>query len=75
MTTVAMSDGMLPAAFSLIEGDSSFRQPTATVVIGGLMTATLLRLLVIPVVCTLVDDFERFVTGQFRAPSKQGPAE
>ena len=35
MTTVAMSCGMLPAALSLVEGDPSFRQPMATVVIGG----------------------------------------
>jgi multidrug efflux pump subunit AcrB len=66
MTTVAMSAGMLPAALSLMEGDSSFRQPMATVVIGGLATSTLLSLLVIPVMYTFIDDFERFVTGRFR---------
>jgi multidrug efflux pump subunit AcrB len=66
MTTVAMSCGMLPAALSLVEGDSSFRQPMATVVIGGLITSTALSLLIIPVVYTFIDDFEHFVTRRFR---------
>ena len=66
MTTVAMSCGMLPAALSLVEGDSSFRQPMATVVIGGLVTSTALSLLVIPVVYTFIDDFENFITRRFK---------
>jgi multidrug efflux pump subunit AcrB len=66
MTTVAMSAGMLPAALSLMEGDSSFRQPMATVVIGGLATSTLLSLLVIPVMYTFIDDFETLITRRFR---------
>ncbi|MGY9049857.1 MAG: efflux RND transporter permease subunit, partial [Rhodobacterales bacterium] len=70
MTTVAMSCGMLPAALSLVEGESSFRQPMDTVVIGGLVTSTLLSLLVIPVVYTFIDDFEGFVTRRFRTSSK-----
>ena len=56
MTTIAMGCGMLPVAFSLTGGDSSFRQPMAIVVIGGLMTSTFLSLLVIPVIFTFVDD-------------------
>ncbi|SPF81708.1 efflux RND transporter permease subunit [Pseudoprimorskyibacter insulae] len=59
MTTIAMSAGMAPAAFSLVQGDSSFRQPMGTVVIGGLMTSTFLSLLVIPVIYTFVDDLLR----------------
>ena len=59
MTTIAMSAGMAPAALSLVEGDPSFRQPMATVVIGGLITSTFLSLLVIPVVYTFVDDVEK----------------
>ncbi|GGB05527.1 hypothetical protein GCM10011491_37020 [Brucella endophytica] len=57
MTTIAMGCGMLPVAFSLSGGDSSFRQPMAIVVIGGLLTSTFLSLLVIPVIFTFVDDF------------------
>jgi multidrug efflux pump subunit AcrB len=36
--------------------DPSFRSPMATAVIGGLITSTLLSLLVVPVVFTYVDD-------------------
>lgn len=56
MTTIAMTGGMLPVALSLTGGDGSFRQPMAIVVIGGLMTSTLLSLVVIPVIFTFVDD-------------------
>jgi multidrug efflux pump subunit AcrB len=57
MTTIAMGGGMLPVALSLTGGDSSFRQPMAIVVIGGLLTSTFLSLLVIPVIFTFIDDF------------------
>ncbi|MGO7275834.1 efflux RND transporter permease subunit [Rhizobium ruizarguesonis] len=56
MTTIAMACGMLPVALSLTGGDSSFRQPMAIVVIGGVMMSTLLSLVVIPVIFTFVDD-------------------
>ncbi|ANK87998.1 MULTISPECIES: efflux RND transporter permease subunit [Rhizobium] len=56
MTTIAMASGMLPAALSLMGGDSSFRQPMAIVVIGGVIMSTLLSLIVIPVIFTFVDD-------------------
>lgn len=59
MTTIAMASGMLPAALSLMGGDSSFRQPMAIVVIGGVMMSTLLSLIVIPVIFTFVDDLEK----------------
>lgn len=56
MTTIAMGGGMLPVALSLSGGDSSFRQPMAIVVIGGLITSTVLSLLIIPVIFTFIDD-------------------
>jgi multidrug efflux pump subunit AcrB len=56
MTTIAMGCGMLPVALSISGGDPSFRQPMAIVVIGGLITSTVLSLVVIPVVFTFVDD-------------------
>lgn len=55
MTTIAMAAGMLPNALGL-GAEPSFRQPMAIVVIGGLLTSTLLSLLVVPVVFTYVDD-------------------
>ncbi|OWV78591.1 RND transporter [Rhizobium sp. N122] len=61
MTTIAMASGMLPAALSLMGGDSSFRQPMAIVVIGGVVMSTLLSLIVIPVIFTFVDDFEQIL--------------
>ncbi|MBB2700902.1 efflux RND transporter permease subunit [Rhizobium phaseoli] len=61
MTTIAMASGMLPAALSLMGGDSSFRQPMAIVVIGGVVVSTLLSLIVIPVIFTFVDDFEQIL--------------
>lgn len=55
MTTIAMGAGMLPNALGL-GAEPSFRQPMAIVVIGGLLTSTVLSLLVVPVVFTYVDD-------------------
>ncbi len=55
MTTLAMGAGMLPNAIGF-GAEPSFRQPMAVVVIGGLITSTVLSLIVIPVVFTLVDD-------------------
>ncbi len=71
MTSVAMAGGMLPAALSLVEGDPSFRQPMGVVVIGGLMTSTVLSLLIIPVVYTLMDDVVAFF-GRLGKATKTG---
>ena len=63
MTTAAMVFGMLPTALKIGEGAES-RAPMAIAVIGGLITSTLLTLVVIPVVYTLIDDIEaRFKRG------------
>jgi multidrug efflux pump subunit AcrB len=56
MTTIAMGAGMVPIAVGWGAADSSFRSPMAVAVIGGLITSTLLSLLVIPAVFTFVDD-------------------
>ena len=58
MTTIAMGAGMLPIALSWGSADGSFRAPMGVAVIGGLMTSTVLSLLVIPAVYTLVDDLK-----------------
>ena len=55
MTTLAMIFGMLPLAFEIGSG-AEIRAPMARAVIGGLVTSTLLTLLVVPVVYTYVDD-------------------
>ncbi|MBN8527068.1 MAG: efflux RND transporter permease subunit [Planctomycetes bacterium] len=60
MTTLAMGLGMLPIALGL-GFDTSFRGPMAITVIGGLITSTVLSLLVVPVAFTWVDDFVQWL--------------
>jgi len=60
MTTIAMGAGMMPLALGF-SGDPSFRSPMAIAVIGGLITSTLLSLLVVPAVFTYVDDFKNLM--------------
>ena len=55
MTTVAMTAGMLPIAIGM-GNDEGFRKPMALVVIGGLITSTVLSLLVVPVIYEIVDE-------------------
>ncbi|MCD8552826.1 efflux RND transporter permease subunit [Seleniivibrio sp.] len=56
MTTLAMIFGMLPLALAIGAG-AEMRAPMARAVIGGLITSTILTLVVVPVVYTLLDDF------------------
>jgi hydrophobe/amphiphile efflux-1 (HAE1) family protein len=60
MTTVAMIAGMIPVAIGF-HGDASFRAPMAVAVMGGLVTSTLLTLVIVPAAFTLIDDVERWV--------------
>ncbi|MCH8620683.1 efflux RND transporter permease subunit [Undibacterium sp. TS12] len=60
MTTIAMGAGMMPLALGW-GADPSFRSPMAIAVIGGLITSTLLSLLVVPAVFTYIDDFEKLL--------------
>jgi len=55
MTTIAMIAGMFPIAIGW-GSDPSFRSPMAIAVMGGLLTSTVLSLLVIPAVFAYVDD-------------------
>ena len=59
MTTLAMGFGMLPVALGF-GADPSFRSPMAVAVIGGLVTSTVLSLVVVPAVFTYVDDVAAF---------------
>lgn len=61
MTTIAMGAGMLPIALQWGSGDGSFRSPMAIAVIGGLITSTILSLLVIPAVFVVIDNFSQIV--------------
>ncbi len=74
MTSLAMIFGMLPLALSLHEG-SSQNAPMAHAVIGGLISSTLLTLVVVPVILTFVDALGRKVSRLFpQAPHDEDAA-
>jgi HAE1 family hydrophobic/amphiphilic exporter-1 len=60
MTTSAMIFGMLPLFFALGEG-AEMRAPMARAVVGGLITSTMLTLIVVPVVYSILDDFSAWI--------------
>ncbi|MDO8690964.1 MAG: efflux RND transporter permease subunit, partial [Dehalococcoidia bacterium] len=66
MTTLAMVFGMVPAAVGFGAGAES-RQPMAVAVIGGLLSSTLLTLVVVPVAYSLIDDLSRRMLHRPRA--------
>jgi HAE1 family hydrophobic/amphiphilic exporter-1 len=76
MTTLAMIFGMLPLALALGAG-AEFRAPMARAVVGGLITSSLLTLIVIPVVYTFFDDLGSAAVRRFtraeRARKRAGP--
>ncbi len=75
MTSVAMIFGMLPIALSIGPGAEA-RAPMAHAIIGGLITSTLLTLLVVPVVYSLIHEWktrraEIRQKAQSRTPGKE----
>jgi HAE1 family hydrophobic/amphiphilic exporter-1 len=81
MTQIATIFGMIPVAMSNSQG-AEFRNAMGFLVIGGLISSTLLTLLVVPVAYTLMDDargslgrlFRRFGLGRKEEPPA-APAE
>ncbi|MDO4776568.1 MAG: efflux RND transporter permease subunit [Cardiobacteriaceae bacterium] len=71
MTTVAMGAGMMPILIGWGDADPTFRQPMAAAVVGGLVTSTLLSLVVIPVVYTFMDDISRLFSRLFGSNHSQ----
>jgi HAE1 family hydrophobic/amphiphilic exporter-1 len=69
MTTLAMIFGMLPIALAIGAG-AEMRAPMARAVIGGLITSTVLTLLVVPVTYTLLDDAGGWVRRHHKARSE-----
>ena len=69
MTTLAMVFGMVPLAFALTEG-SEQRAPMGQAVIGGVITSSILTLVVVPVVYCYMDD----LGGWFRRLAGRSPA-
>jgi hydrophobic/amphiphilic exporter-1 (mainly G- bacteria), HAE1 family len=70
MTTLAMVFGMVPLAFALTEG-SEQRAPMGQAVIGGVITSSLLTLVVVPVIYCWLDDLASWVRRR-RAPAASG---
>jgi HAE1 family hydrophobic/amphiphilic exporter-1 len=60
MTTLAMIFGMVPLAFAMTEG-SEQRAPMGQAVIGGVITSSLLTLVVVPVVYCYMDDLAQWL--------------
>ncbi len=72
MTTLAMIFGMVPLAFALTEG-SEQRAPMGQAVIGGVITSSLLTLVVVPVVYCYMDDLAQWIRRKAGfAPNRQG---
>jgi hydrophobic/amphiphilic exporter-1 (mainly G- bacteria), HAE1 family len=74
MTTLAMVFGMVPLAFALTEG-SEQRAPMGQAVIGGVITSSLLTLVVVPVVYCYLDDLTQWLKriGGQATPPPVGP--
>jgi HAE1 family hydrophobic/amphiphilic exporter-1 len=66
MTTLAMIFGMVPLAFALTEG-SEQRAPMGQAVIGGVITSSLLTLVVVPVAYCYLDDLAQWLRRRWRA--------
>jgi HAE1 family hydrophobic/amphiphilic exporter-1 len=72
MTTFALIAGMVPIAVGAGEG-ADFRAPLGQAVIGGVITSTVLTLLVIPTVYEVLADLRDWVVARFRRGA-QAPA-
>ena len=74
MTTLAMIFGMVPLAFALTEG-SEQRAPMGQAVIGGVITSSLLTLVVVPVTYCYLDDLAQWIKRRFTSrPAPAAPA-
>jgi HAE1 family hydrophobic/amphiphilic exporter-1 len=73
MTTLALIAGMIPVALGVGEG-AEFRAPLGRAVIGGVITSTLLTLVVIPTFYEILDEWREWVLGKFGLYTK-GTAE
>ena len=72
MTTVALIAGMIPVALGTGEG-ADFRAPLGRAVIGGVITSTLLTLLVIPTVYEIFDEWRARAIRLFKRGTRKAP--
>lgn len=73
MTTAAMVMGMIPLALGIGEG-SEQQAPMAHAIIGGVITSTLLTLIVVPVIYTYLDDGKQRFFRLFAKKKAKTPA-
>jgi len=73
MTTCTVVFAMLPLALKLEEGGES-RAPMAVVIIGGVISSTLLTLVLVPAVYTILDDAKEAVLKARRRLTRKAPA-
>jgi HAE1 family hydrophobic/amphiphilic exporter-1 len=73
MTTFALIAGMIPVAIGAGEG-ADFRAPLGRAVIGGVVTSTVLTLLVIPTFYEIMTDWRDALIEKFRFGSKPADA-
>ncbi|HYN29429.1 MAG TPA: efflux RND transporter permease subunit [Dermatophilaceae bacterium] len=59
MTALATVLALTPMAFAITGGGAFISQPLAIVVIGGLLSSTLLTLILVPAIYTLVEEFRQ----------------
>ncbi|WP_088280682.1 efflux RND transporter permease subunit [Ideonella sp. A 288] len=74
MTTLAMIFGMLPLAMALSEG-SEQRAPMGQAVIGGVITSSVLTLVVVPVIYCWLDDLGQWARRRFVSDRRQPGAD
>jgi HAE1 family hydrophobic/amphiphilic exporter-1 len=74
MTTLAMVFGMVPLAFAVTEG-SEQRAPMGQAVIGGVITSSLLTLVVVPVVYCYLDDLTQWCKKLWKGREPDNAAE
>jgi hypothetical protein len=73
MTTITLLCAMLPLALKIGSGAES-RSPMAIVVLGGMITSTLLTLVLVPCAYTYLDDLQNLVLWRARPPVVARPA-
>jgi len=73
MTTAAMIFGMLPMALALDEG-GEIQAPMGRAIIGGVITSTLLTLIVVPVLYSYLDQMAAWAKRRFGAKHEDGSA-
>jgi HAE1 family hydrophobic/amphiphilic exporter-1 len=69
MTTLALIAGMIPVALGRGEG-ADFRAPLGRAIIGGVITSTVLTLLVIPTIYEILDDWRLKAVGFMNFPQR-----